>query len=116
MSSQLTSAQISASKPVLFLALIASGGSVATGVLAAVPEVPRWVLIVLALSTALGTTWGGILTGKRTVPWEDVAAKLTPAGRVIAGPAADQPTGARVTVVTDTPVPPATTWQEGDAL
>lgn len=88
---QLPPEQQSTSKPVLYLALAVSGAAALTGVLAAVDGVPRWVLIVLAAIIAVGSAWGGILTGQRTVPWADTAAKRTPSGAIILGPAANVP-------------------------
>lgn len=76
------------SRPVVVLASIVSGASALTGVLAAVPDVPRWVLIVLAGVTAVGSAVGGVLTQSRTVPWADVAAKVAPeGGGLVSGPA-----------------------------
>ena len=96
----------SRSRPVVVLASTVAGASALTGVLAAVPEVPRWLLIVLAGVTAVGSAVGGVITNQRTAPWEDVAAlrvagphqRGAAAGPIVAGPASDVRTGAAVEV------------------
>jgi hypothetical protein len=92
------------SRPVLVLASTVAGAAALNGVLAAVPEVPRWVLIALAGITAVGTAVGGVITQSVTVPWKQVAAKTNPdAPGFIAGPAAVIRTGAPVDVTHSTP-------------
>ena len=87
------------------LASVVAGASALTGVLAAVPDVPRWVLIVLAGIIAVGSAVGGVITNQRTAPWADVAAlRIGPSGRgvadgpIVAGPASDVRTGAAVEI------------------
>lgn len=86
-------------RPVMVLAGVVAGSSALGGVLAATPEVPRWVLIVLAGVTAVGTAVGGVVTQTRTAPWADVAARRTQDGALVAGPAAQATTGAEVHVI-----------------
>ena len=87
----------------MVLAATVAGTSALTGVLAATPDVPRWVLIVLAGITSVGTAVGGVVTQSRTAPWVDVAAKVVRDDngapvRTVAGPASDVRTGAAVSI------------------
>jgi hypothetical protein len=91
------------SRPVLVLASIVAGASALTGVLAAEPSVPRWLLIVLAGVTTVGTAVGGVVTQTKTAPWKDVAARLTEDGSVVAGPASPVPLGHEVDVTRTEP-------------
>lgn len=86
------------SRPVVVLASIVAGASALTGVLAAEPSVPRWVLIALAGITAVGTAVGGVITQTKTAPWKDVAARVAEDGTIVAGPASPVPTGHEVDV------------------
>ena len=103
-SPRLRSSQESESKPVRLLWSIAGGAAVLAGGLPTLtPDKYDWIggaigLAGLVIAGALGR-W----TQNQVTPWEDVAAKTTPSGKVIAGPAASQPTGATVAVVDDTP-------------
>lgn len=76
------------SRPVIVLASIVAGSSALTGVLAAEPSIPRWVLIALAGLTAVGTAVGGVVTQAKTAPWSNVLAHTDADGNVKAGPAA----------------------------
>lgn len=87
------------SRPVMVLAGVVAGSSALTGVLAATPEVPRWLLVVLAGVTAVGTAVGGVVTQTRTAPWAEVAAHRAQDGGLVAGPAAQVATGAEVEVM-----------------
>ena len=86
------------SRPVVVLASVVAGASALTGVLAAEPSVPRWVLIVLAGITAVGTAVGGVVTQTLTTPWKTVAARVDETGALVAGPASPVPTGQAVSV------------------
>ena len=96
--------QQSESKPVLVLTAIAAVATVLVGLLATIPDVPPWVTAAAAGVGAVATAVAGVLTKARVTPWKDVAAKVTPQGTTIAGPAADVPTGApaQVTVSENT--------------
>ncbi|MGZ0150674.1 hypothetical protein ACXJJ3_26690 [Kribbella sp. WER1] len=85
-------------RPVMALAATVAGASALTGVLAATPEVPRWLLVALAGVTAVGTAVGGIVTQTQTAPWKEVAARKLQDGTVVAGPASSVTTGATVDV------------------
>lgn len=106
MSDQLTSSQASESKPVRVLYAVAAGATaVAAGLPLLTPNRLDWIgpalgLLGVVITVAMGKFTEGIVT-----PWYDVAAKVTPSGRVIAGPAARQPTGSAVVVKTDTVSP-----------
>lgn len=112
MSDQLTSTQVSGTEPaglVTVFGAIAAGATALVTALALIPGVPSWVVAGVGAVAAVSTAVGGYLAKTsvtaRTTPWTDVAAKVTPSGKVIAGPAATQPTGATVAVVTDSAQP-----------
>lgn len=124
MSEQLTTSQASASKPVRALYAVAAGATaVSAGLPLLTPDRFDWIGPALGLLGVVITVAMGKYTEGTVTPWEDVAAKLTPSGKVIAGPAAHQPTGSTVVVKTDTVSPkfePGGTVyndpMEGDAL
>lgn len=94
----------SESKPVRLLYGIAAGAGAATTVLAAVPEVPRWVLIVVAGVGVVLTAALGRFTEQQVTPWAEVAARTSGVnpGTFVAGPASPVKTGAVVDVTADT--------------
>jgi hypothetical protein len=89
----------SRSKPVLVLASIAAGATVLTGGLAVIDGVPSWLVATVALVGAVATAVGGVWTKGQVTPWADVAAKQTPSGKIVFGPAGDGPTGTSAAVV-----------------
>lgn len=101
----LPSQMVSKSKPVLVLGAIAAAATAATGVTAAIHGLPNWVAPTVAGIGVVATAIIASLTTGQVTPWADVAAKLTPSGKVVAGPAARQPTGSSVVVKTDTVTP-----------
>lgn len=112
MSNQLTSTQVSTAEPTRLVTVFgatAAGATALVTALALIPGVPAWVFGVVGAVAAVSTAVGGYLAKRsvtaQTTPWADVAAKVTPSGKVIAGPAAVQPTGATVAVVANTASP-----------
>lgn len=108
--SNLTSSQVSVSEPtkaITVFGAVAAGATALVTALALISGVPGWVVASVGAVAAVSTAVVGYLTKQsvttQTTPWADVAAKVTPSGKVIAGPAADQPTGSRVAVSQDTP-------------
>jgi hypothetical protein len=93
----------SESKPVRLLYAVAAGAASATTVLAAIPEVPRWIVIVVAGTGAVLTAALGRYTESVVTPTENVAARQQPDGVVVAGPASLVKTGDPVTVVPEAP-------------
>lgn len=86
---------------------VAAGATALVTALALIPGVPSWVTAAVGAVAAVSTAVVGYLTKQsvteQTTPWEDVAAKVTPTGRVVSGPAdPNHPTGASVAVVADT--------------
>lgn len=109
MSTPLPSQMESKSRPVRALASVAAATVVlASGLPPLTPDPLDWIgpavgLVGLVITAGL-VPW----TERRTVPWENVAAKVTESGKVVAGPAAEQPNGTTVTVTdgaTGGPVP-----------
>lgn len=120
MSDQLRSSQVSISEPTQLITVfgaVAAGATALVTALALIDGVPAWVLGAVGAVAAVATAVTGYLTKQsvtaRTTPWADVAAKTTPSGKVIAGPAALQPTGATVAVVDDTP---SSSFQPGSSV
>lgn len=110
MSDPLRSSQVSISEPASLVSVfgaLAAGATAAVTALAVIDGVPKWLTAAVGVVAAISTAVFGFLTKQsvtaRTTPWTDVAAKVTPTGKVIAGPAAEQPTGTTVAVVQDTP-------------
>jgi hypothetical protein len=92
--------QVSKSNPVLIMTCVLTAYQTFVGGLGALEVLPDkavGVMVLAGAAAALG--WGMYVKGVVT-PWQDVVAKATPAGNVIAGPAANQDTGTSV-VVTD---------------
>lgn len=88
----------SKSKPVRLLLALAAAAVAAPSALAVIPGVPGWVAAAVGAFGLLLTIALAKFTEDSVTPWEDVAAKVTPTGRVVAGPAAIQPTGTAVVV------------------
>jgi hypothetical protein len=129
----------SKSKPVRLLFAVAGSATILAGGLPLLtPDKFDWIgpaVGLLGLVISGGVT---IYTEQATTPWEDVAVKATPTGRLVAGPAAENiPNGAGVQVrgVGGQLVPgsatigagldrpqrgedggPVETWQEGGTL
>jgi hypothetical protein len=91
----------SQSKPVRLLLALAATAVAAPSALAVIPGVPGWIAAAVGAFGLLLTIALAKYTEDSVTPWADVAAKVTPTGRVVAGPAADQPTGSTVVVTTD---------------
>jgi len=111
-SDRLLSTQVSHTEPaklVTVFGAVAAGATALVTALALISGVPSWLVAsvgaVAAVSTAVGGYLAKVSVTDQTTPWADVAAKVTPSGNVIAGPAAVQPTGVRVAVVPDTAPP-----------
>lgn len=82
------------SKPVRLLYSIVAALGTAVTVLAAVPEIPRWVIIVVAGLTAILTAGLGRFTETKTVPLANAKSiYIDSTGETVAGPAADLKTG-----------------------
>lgn len=118
---QLRTWQASESKPVRVLGATAAALLAVVSGLALIPGVPGYVPAAVGVAGLGLTVFVSSLTENKTVPWQDTVAKVTPAGKVIAGPAAAQPTGTTVTVLTDVAPPafrpgPSTDLSEGDPL
>lgn len=88
----------SRSKPVLVLGSVAAGATAIVGVLATVPGVPPWVTAAVAGIAAVATAVGAVWATGQVTPYEDVAAKRTQDGGLVAGPATHVATGAAVDV------------------
>lgn len=99
----------SESKPVRLLGAMAAAAVAAPSALAVIPGVPGWVAAAVGALGLLLTIALAKYTGDATTPWVDVAAKVTPAGEVVAGPAAVQKTGTPVEVVRPIENPPIVT-------
>lgn len=100
MSIPLPPSMVSKSKPVRLLTAVAAGSTALAGGLPLLtPDNLDWIgpaagLLGLVLTVALG-----VYTGQSVTPWEDVAVKATPEGKLVAGPAAENlPNGASVQV------------------
>lgn len=90
--------QVSASKPVRYLGAMGAAATAAVTALAIIPGIPAWVPAVVGAFGLVATVFVSKLTENNTTPWTDVAAKVTPTGETIAGPASDIRTGATVEV------------------
>ena len=85
--------QVSKSKPVLVTFSILAGAQVLTGGAALADVLPANVVGLLILAVASVQAGMTFWVQGQVTPWADVVSKRTPAGQVIAGPAADQETG-----------------------
>lgn len=106
MSNNIPAQQQSQSKPVLVLTALAAVCTVIVGALSTINGLPTWVVPAVAVVGVVATTIGGVLTKGQVTPWKDVAAKVTPLGVTVAGPAADVRTGSAVDVVPGAPNAP----------
>lgn len=102
MTDTIRSSAVSETKPVRALAGVGAALLALVSGLAVIPGVPGWVPATVGAAGLAITAFLGKYTEDKTTPWQDVAAKTTPTGKVIAGPAATQPTGTTVAVITDT--------------
>jgi uncharacterized membrane protein YphA (DoxX/SURF4 family) len=99
MSIPLPPSMVSKSKPVRMLAAIAAGFTALAGGLPLIPGVPAWLGAAVALVGIVITAAVSVYTGQSVTPWEDVAVKATPDGRLVMGPAAtNAPNGASARV------------------
>lgn len=101
MSDPIRSSQVSEPKPVRVLASAGAALLAVVSGLSVIPGIPAWVPPTVGVLGLGLTAYMGRYTEARTTPWENVAAKTTPTGKVIAGPAATQPTGTTVAMITD---------------
>jgi hypothetical protein len=89
----------SETRPVLIMSSVLAGAGVFVSGTAFIDSVPRWVAGLAALVvSAVAVGWGRYTEGQ-VVPYEAVAARELPSGTVVAGPAAEQKTGAQVAVI-----------------
>jgi hypothetical protein len=100
MSNELAPEQVSKSNPVLIMTCVLAAYQTFVGGLGTLEVLPDKAVGVLVLGGAAAALGWGMYTKGIVTPWEDVVAKATPQGQVIAGPAAQQETGLPV-VVTD---------------
>lgn len=99
---ELPSRMASESKPVRGLLAVAAASTVlAAGLPILTPSHLDWIGPAVGLVGLVITAGVAKFTEDKVTPWQDVAAKVTPTGRVVAGPAAEQPTGSSVVVTTD---------------
>lgn len=127
MSDQLRSTQVSGTEPTKLVTVFGAVAAACTALvtaLALIDGVPAWLIGVVGAVAAVSTAVAGYLTKQSvtalTTPWTDVAAKVTPAGKVISGPAdPNHRTGDTVAVVADHSPPafqPGGAIGDGDAL
>jgi hypothetical protein len=98
MSDNIQPPDVSKPNPVLVMAAVIAGLSVITAGLAGLDIISDKTLAIFNLVIAAITVGYGIITRGQVAPWADVAAKATPGGGLIAGPAASQTTGTPVVV------------------
>jgi hypothetical protein len=100
MSIPLPPSMTSKSKPVRVLAAVAAGSTALAGGLPLLtPDRFDWIGPAVGLLGLVITAAMAVYTEQNVTPWEDVAVKATPAGRLVAGPAAENlPNGAQVQV------------------
>lgn len=121
MSDTIRATHVSSSEPtkaITVFGAVAAGATALVTALAVIEGVPSWVVAVVGAVAAVSTAVVGYLTKQsvttQTTPWEDVAVKATPSGKLISGPADDKhPTGATVAVVADTSPPK---FRPGDSV
>lgn len=95
----------SESKPVRLLYAVSAVAVAAPSALAVIPGVPGWIAAAVGAFGLLLTVGLGRYTQDQVTPWKDVAAKVTPSGNIVAGPASDITNGRSVEVVSN-PSPP----------
>lgn len=100
MSIPLPPSMTSKSKPVRLLAAIAAGSTALAGGLPLLtPDKFDWIGPAVGLLGVVITAGMAVYTEQSVTPWEDVAVKATPTGKLVAGPAAENlPNGAGVQV------------------
>ena len=121
MSDQIRSTQVSDAQPTRWITAFGAGAAVCTALvtaLATIDGVPGAVVASVGALAAVLTALVGYLTKQsvtaQTTPWADVAAKVTPTGKTISGPADElHPTGAEVALVTP---PPSSSFQPGTSV
>lgn len=95
---QLPPEQVSKGNPVLIMSSVLAAYQAFVGGLGVLEVLDPKIVGVLVLGgAAAGIGWGTYTKGVVT-PWQDVVAKATPRGQVVAGPAAHQDTGVPVVV------------------
>jgi hypothetical protein len=117
-SNQIPERMVSESKPVRALAYVAAASVVLAGGLPPLtPDQFDWIGPAVGLVGLVATALLAVRTEGKVTPWEDVAAKQTPSGAIVAGPAATQPNGTSVVVSSASTVAPKyNDPMEGDAL
>jgi hypothetical protein len=103
MSDNVQPADVSKPNPVLIMAAVIAAANVIVAGLAGLDIVSDQALAIFNVVVAALTVAYGMLTRGKVAPWADVAAKATPSGGLVAGPAANQVTGTPVVVETTTP-------------
>lgn len=105
MSDSVQPADVSKPNPVLIMAAVIGAANVIVAGLVGLDMIDDTWLAILNLVVAALTVAYGMVTRGQVAPWADVAAKASPNGGLVAGPAASQATGSPVVVET-TAVPP----------
>lgn len=98
---QIPASEVSKPNPVLIMAAIIAALQVILGGSALADFIDPKLIGLFNLILAAVTVGYGVVTRGQVTPWVDVAAKATPNGGIVAGPAANQTTGTPV-VITDT--------------
>jgi hypothetical protein len=84
------------SKPVEVLGWVAASATALVGVLVLIDGIPPVVITVVAGVGVVATKLLSYATTKKVTPWKAVVSKITPDGRIVAGPAATLDTGTEV--------------------
>jgi hypothetical protein len=106
MSDTVQPADVSKPNPVLIMAAVIGAINVVVAGLVQLDVIDDTWLAILNLIVAAITVAYGIITRGQVAPWADVAAKASPNGGLVAGPASTVPTGTPV-MVSDSAVPPS---------
>lgn len=102
MNTQLPARMVSESKPVRVLGTVLAVLVALQGYVSTIDAVPTWAKLVLGGAILLTTVGLARWTQSQVTPWEAVAAKVTPDGQIVSGPAdPGRPNGAAVSVVAD---------------
>lgn len=96
MSGTIAPSQVSKSRPVLITFSVLAGAQVLTGGAALADVLPKDVVGLLILAVAAVQAGMTFYVQGQVTPWSDVVSKRTPDGQVIAGPAAEAPTGSLI--------------------
>lgn len=101
MSIPLPPSMTSRSKPVRTLYAVAAGfTALAAGLPLLTPDGLDWIGPAIGLAGIVITVALGVYTQENVTPWDEVAVKATPTGKLVAGPAAENiPNGAGVKVL-----------------